>query len=83
MKCSCGAGIPDGEEFTDHLLQVFSPEDGIAADGKEHLEGAPGYPWTCLCGHSSPNPEGLDAHFLETYVPADRTVPDGTPHQPA
>lgn len=35
-KCLCGFGAPDLAGFDAHLLTVFTPPDGIGADGRRH-----------------------------------------------
>jgi hypothetical protein len=35
-RCLCGFGAPDLPGFDAHLLAVFTPPDGIGADGHHH-----------------------------------------------
>jgi hypothetical protein len=35
-RCLCGFGAPDLAGFDAHLLSVFTPPDGIGADGRRH-----------------------------------------------
>ena len=81
-RCSCGftevAGA--GETIGDHLLEVFTPDDGKAADGRVHLEGEAGL--FCMCGAGGSTAE-LDAHFLAVFTPAGFTGSDGVKHEPA
>lgn len=35
-KCLCGFGAPDLADFDAHLVAVFTPPDGIGADGRRH-----------------------------------------------
>ena len=49
-RCSCGFTEAEGadETISDHLLEVFTPEDDKGTDGRYHLEGAPDL--ACACG---------------------------------
>ena len=80
VQCTCGFVETAGTDETidDHLLEVFEPEDGKAADGKVHLEGAVGL--FCLCGAGG-TAEQLDAHFLAVFTPADSVGRDGVKHE--
>ena len=50
QQCICGFSEAAGmdETLTDHLVEVFAPDDGRAADGLVHLEGEADL--FCLCG---------------------------------
>jgi hypothetical protein len=78
-QCTCGFTEADGadETISDHLLEVFAPDDGKAADGLVHLEGDA---LSCLCGAGGSAAE-LDAHFLAVFTPADSAGRDGASHQ--
>jgi hypothetical protein len=78
--CSCGFTELADEELTDHLLQVFEPEDrtgndGLAHEEREHL--------TCACGLTTRTPGELDLHFIKAFSPADAIGRDGRRHEPA
>jgi hypothetical protein len=75
QRCMCGFTEADGDDETirDHLLRVFTPEDGKGADGRVHLEGNPGL--TCLCGFTADATGELDSHFLDMFAPANRWTP--------
>jgi hypothetical protein len=79
-RCSCGftETASTDETIFDHLLEVFAPEDGKAADGLVHLEGE--VPLFCLCGTGG-SAQGLDAHLLEVFSPADSVSRDGVKHE--
>jgi hypothetical protein len=79
-RCSCGFTEPEGadETISDHLLEVFPPEDDKGADGRVHLEGDPGL--TCLCGFKAGATGELDSHFLDMFAPANRVDPGGIEH---
>jgi hypothetical protein len=69
-RCSCGFTEQPDENLTDHLLHVFTPEDGRGNDGLVHEEAATP---ACRCGYAA----GLDSHFLEVFTPADGIGRDG------
>jgi hypothetical protein len=79
--CSCGFTETPAETLTDHLLEVFTPEDNKGRDGKIHEEGAPAL--TCVCGLSATSPEELDSHFLRLFTPPDLIGGDGKSHEPS
>jgi hypothetical protein len=81
VECTCGFTETDGtdESIGDHLLEMFAPEDGRAADGLVHLEGEANL--FCMCGAGGSAQE-LDAHFLTVFTPADSIGRDGEKHQP-
>jgi hypothetical protein len=79
-QCVCGFTEDEAgnETIGDHLLEVFAPEDGRAADGLVHLEGEADL--FCMCGAGG-SAEELDAHFLVVFTPADLTGHDGHKHE--
>jgi hypothetical protein len=78
-RCLCGfTGLAD-EELTDHLLQVFEPEDQIGNDGVPHEEHER---LTCACGLTAGTPQELDAHFIKVFTPDEATGSDGQRHEP-
>jgi len=79
VGCSCGFTELADEELTDHLEQVFEPNDRRGNDGLVHEEGIP---LTCLCGLWVIMPEELDVHFLKVFTPADAIGRDGHKHSP-
>jgi hypothetical protein len=80
VRCACGFTEDLREDYTvnDHLLEMFAPEDCVAADGTEHAEGKEGF--RCLCGAGG-SQEALDLHFQEVFTPADSTGRDGAVHK--
>jgi len=78
-RCACGfkevAGVD--ETISDHLLAVFTPEDGTGPDGLVHLEGETDL--SCLCGAGG-SVADLDAHFLAVFTPTDHIGRDGQKH---
>jgi hypothetical protein len=81
-RCACGFTEDAGEDYTlsDHLQEMFAPDDGKGPDGLVHLEGETGI--SCLCGEGGSAAE-LDAHFLAVFSPADAIGRDGAKHEPA
>jgi hypothetical protein len=79
-QCVCGFTEDEAgnETLGDHLLEVFAPEDGRAADGLVHLEGEQSL--SCMCGAGGSIDE-LDAHFLAVFTPADLVGRDGRKHE--
>jgi hypothetical protein len=79
-QCTCGFTEVEGadETISDHLFEVFAPDDGKAPDGKVHLEGEA--PLFCMCGYGG-SAEELDAHFLAVFTPDDHIGRDGDNHQ--
>jgi hypothetical protein len=80
VKCACGFTESAGadETITDHLVEVFAPDDGKASDGRVHLEGEVAL--YCLCGAGG-SVQALDAHLLAMFTPADSAGRDGTRHE--
>jgi hypothetical protein len=80
QRCSCGftETASTDETIGDHLVEVFAPEDGKAADGRVHLEGPANL--FCLCGTGG-SAQDLDAHLLEVFTPADSVARDGVKHE--
>ena len=79
-RCECGFAGGVEVDLTDHLLQMFCPEDSKAADGKAHDEGP--VKLACLCGFTAQSSDELDAHFLAVFTPDDRIGPEGRKHLP-
>ena len=82
-RCSCGfteAGSVD-VTISDHLLEMFAPEDDKGTDGRYHLEGEPGL--TCVCGFAAATAAELDAHFLQAFTRTDHIGHDGHEHDAA
>jgi hypothetical protein len=81
-RCACGFSESEAEDYTlsDHLYEMFAPDDGKGPDGLVHLEG-PG-PFRCLCGAGG-SEATLDAHFLQVFTPGDSTGRDGAVHKAA
>jgi hypothetical protein len=77
--CSCGFTELADESMTDHLLQVFTPDDAIGRDGQRHEEGES---LACFCGFTAATTEELDDHFLAAFTPADAIARDGKQHKP-
>lgn len=80
QRCTCGFTETAGtdETLTDHLLEVFTPDDDKAPDGLVHLEGE--VPLFCLCGEGGSAAE-LDAHLLAVFTPHDSVGRDGHKHE--
>ena len=78
-RCACGFTEAEhvDETISDHLFEVFAPDDGRAADGLVHMEGD--VDLFCLCGAGGSVSE-LDAHFLAVFTPADLIGRDGEKH---
>jgi hypothetical protein len=75
--CSCGfEELPD-EGLTDHLHNVFDPDDPMGNDGLVHEERER---MVCACGLSAVTPEQLDAHLLDVFTPGDAVGRDGRRH---
>jgi hypothetical protein len=79
-KCVCGFTEDENgdETIDDHLIEVFAPEDGRAADGLVHLEGEAVL--FCMCGVGGSVGE-LDTHFLAVFTPADLIGADARKHE--
>jgi anti-sigma regulatory factor (Ser/Thr protein kinase) len=77
-QCSCGFTELDDEEITDHLQQIFEPDDLVGKDGQVHEERAN---LTCACGLTVNTAEELDAHLLKAFTPDDATDRDGNRHE--
>src|SRR6266702_2033969 len=77
-KCACGLAFPASSELTDHLLEVFTPDDDIGHDGRTHVEWTPNL--ACSCGLAATNPAELDEHFLAFFTPPDAIGRDGARH---
>jgi hypothetical protein len=79
-QCVCGFTEDEAgnETLGDHLLEVFAPDDGRAADGLVHLEGEADL--FCMCGAGGSADE-LDAHFIVVFTPSDLVGRDGHKHE--
>ena len=80
VRCSCGFTELADESITDHLHQVFTPEDSLGNDGLAHEEENH---LACSCGFVTVLPGTLDGHFLEVFTPGDRIGRDGSRHEAA
>jgi hypothetical protein len=78
VQCSCGFTELDDEEITDHLQQVFAPDDSRGSDGLVHLEGDR---LACCCGFTAATPQELDGHLLAVFTPDDAIGRDGKSHE--
>jgi hypothetical protein len=78
-RCSCGFTETAGETITDHFLEAFAPQDGLASDGLVHEEVRPDL--TCTCGLVAATPGEMDAHFLRVFTPGDLIGRDGRTHE--
>src|SRR5712691_8553010 len=78
-RCSCGFTEAGDETITDHLLEVFVPEDCLAGEGTVHEEVRPDL--TCSCGLAATTPGELDAHFLQVFTADDLIGRDGGKHE--
>jgi hypothetical protein len=79
-RCGCGFTEEVAEDYTlsDHLYEMFAPDDGKGPDGLVHLEGENAL--FCMCGAGG-SADTLDAHFLEVFTPADHRGSDGAAHK--
>jgi hypothetical protein len=77
-KCSCGFTELADESITDHLQQVFAPDNAIGLDGKRHEEGKK---LACLCGLTAVTTDELDSHLLAAFTPDDAIGRDGEVHE--
>jgi hypothetical protein len=78
IQCSCGFKELDDEEVSDHLHQVFTPDDAMGTDGQVHEERGR---LTCACGLVAATPDELDTHLLKVFMPADLIGRDGRKHE--
>jgi hypothetical protein len=76
--CSCGFTQLADEQITDHLLQVFAPEDMTGKDGQVHEETER---LRCSCGLVAVTTGELDNHFLAIFTPYDAVGRDGNTHK--
>jgi hypothetical protein len=85
--CLCGYEATSDEDLSDHLAEVFMPDDDRGSDGVAHAElsrpGSDSTVWECLCGLTTIEVASLDAHLAQAFTPEDRTGSDGTRHAPA
>jgi hypothetical protein len=77
--CLCGFTELADETLTDHLLQVFAPNDMRGNDGQVHEEGSG---LACFCGFAASAVDALDEHFRAVFTPDDRIGNDGNKHGP-
>lgn len=85
-RCLCGFAA-DADDLADHLAEMFTPDDDVAADGHPHAEAADDTsPPTalatrkCLCGFAAAGIAQLDAHLLAVFTPDDAVGRDGNQH---
>jgi hypothetical protein len=80
-KCACGFSETAGgdDTITDHLLEVFAPQNCRGNDGLVHEEAFSAL--SCLCGFTATTCQELDDHFLEQFTPADSVALGGVLHQ--
>jgi hypothetical protein len=84
--CSCGYAADSPEDLSDHLGEVFIPQNDASPDGQAHAEVArnadvkvpPGK--RCACGFSAPDAAALDEHILAALTPDDRIGLDSRRH---
>lgn len=81
-QCICGFTEDEAgnETISDHLLEVFAPDDGKGVDGLVHLEGEPDL--TCTCELVAATAAELDAHLLAVFTPDNDIGRDGKKHHP-
>jgi hypothetical protein len=86
-RCLCGYAAADADDLADHLAEMFTPDDDVAADGRRHAEAANGTSRpaasairTCLCGFEAAGIAQLDAHLLAAFAPSDAVGRDGNRH---
>jgi hypothetical protein len=95
-QCSCGYASANADEFADHLLEMFTPDDAIGADGRVHDEIAPDRvrvvgvflegecvpALACFCGFATDETSKFDDHVLAMFLTPDRVGVDGDKHMP-
>jgi hypothetical protein len=86
-RCLCGYAAASANDLTDHLAEMFTPDDDTAADGRRHAEAASGTSrpaasatWKCLCGFEAAGIAQLDAHLRTAFTPDDAVGRDGKRH---
>ena len=77
-QCSCGFTELDDEDMTDHLHEVFEPDDRLGNDGQLHEERGR---LTCACGLAAITAEELDFHLLKVFTPDGAIGRDGQRHE--
>jgi hypothetical protein len=77
--CSCGFTPAEDESLTDHLGEMFIPDDDTDEAGRHHAETELR---TCLCGYVAPDAADLDAHLLAAFTSPGRLDRDGHAHHP-
>jgi hypothetical protein len=89
--CTCGFQATDCDELSDHLHELFTPEDDKDASGQVHAEASRDHPsshsapvavYQCLCGFTAGDVTGIDDHLLSAFTPADSIGHDGDRHVP-
>jgi hypothetical protein len=78
VQCLCGFKELEDERISDHLQQVFAPDDMIGNDGRAHEEGRR---LSCFCGFTASTTEELDSHFSKVFTPNDAIGHDGKKHE--
>jgi hypothetical protein len=86
-RCLCGYAAADTDDLADHLAEMFTPDDDVAADGQPHARVAsgtsrPAAPAArrCLCGFEAAGIAQLDAHLRTAFTPDDGVGRDGNRH---
>lgn len=77
-RCSCGFASNQEMRLTDHLLEIFVPEDAVAVNGRAHDEAEH---LACACGFTATVGHELDEHFLQAFTPGDNIGLDGRKHE--
>src|SRR5215469_13470392 len=94
--CSCGFAIDAEDEFGDHLLMAFTPDDDIGTDSIMHAEmsdefirltgdipaSSPLPRHVCSCGFTTNETPEFDDHLLVSFVTPDSIGVDGEKHVP-
>jgi hypothetical protein len=76
-QCACGFTELADEQISDHLALVFTPDDLIGIDGREHEE-LPGL--ACACGYVTGIPGELEGHLVQAFAPVNGIGLDGKRH---
>jgi len=87
-RCACGYEPAGPRDMADHLGEVFTPLDDVAADGRAHAEAAREVTFgslACVCGFVPAgalpdSADELDAHLLAAFTPPDGVGLDGQRH---
>jgi hypothetical protein len=78
-RCSCGFASDQEMGLTDHLLEIFVPEDAVDSDGQRHDEMEH---LACACGFTATAGREMDRHLLGIFMPTDHIGLDGREHTP-